>query len=134
MLRRSIYLLVILSLAGISFAACSQPAPAAVYDPAKQYAGYLVAKSPQATPALNSAKQKSAAEGLETGPVVYYEPGTKDFEEHFKKLTPSKQILVIWVIGSLLDSPNIQKAISATGYKGQVRYEPVTGAAQQTSQ
>lgn len=128
-MQKSIYIFVTLCILCLGQAACSQPAAAPVYDTNKQYAAYLVVNSPQASQALNSAKQKSVLEGFENGPVVYYEPGTKDFEEHFKKLTPSKQVSLIWVVGSLLDTPGIQKALTTSGYKGQFRYEPVTGTA-----
>ncbi len=126
MLRKSIIIVVISCIICSGLAACSQQAPATVYDPNKQYAAYLVVNTPQASQALNSAQQKSALEGFVNGPVVYYEPGTQDFEEHFKKLTPSKQVSLIWVVGSLLDTPGIQKALTTSGYKGQFRYEPVT--------
>lgn len=132
MLQKTVFLVFTLFVLYTTVAGCSQQAQAPVYDPGKQYAAYLVVKSPQATQALNTAKQKSSMEGFLTGPIVYYEPGTKDFDEHFKQLTPSKQISLIWVVGSLLDTPNIQKALSNSGYKGQLRYEPVTGTSTRT--
>lgn len=120
----------IISILIVNLAACgSQPQQAPQYDPAKNYAAFLVVNTPLSIDALKSAKEKSTRDGYEIGPVVYYEPGTKDFEALVKKLLPSKQISLIWVSGSLLDTPNIQKAVAAAEYKGLLRYMPVTAPA-----
>lgn len=117
----------------LNFAACAGQPQTPVFDPNKQYAAFLVVNIPQSTDVLENVEQKSIAEGFELGPVVYYTPGTTDFEASVNTLTASKQVTLIWIIGSLFDSPNIQKALSAAGYKGQVRYAPVTGTIPQTS-
>ena len=117
----------------LNLAACVNQPQTPVFDPNKQYAAFLVVNTPQSAEVLKNVKQKSIDEGFEAGPVVYYAPGTVDFEALVNRLTASKQVTLIWVIGSLFDSPNIQKALSAAGYKGQVRYAPVTGPLPQTS-
>lgn len=109
----------------IFIASCSQQS-GQTYDPAKKYAAFLVVNVPNSKSALENAKSKSTADGYEIGPIEYYDPGAKDFEPIIKKLIPSQQITLIWISGSLLDSPNIQKAINAMGYKGGVRYMPVS--------
>lgn len=97
------------------------------YDINKEYAAFLVVNYPQSTDILNTAKDKSVGEGYEIGPVVFYEPGTTDFTYKIKQLIPSKQISLIWIISSLFDVPNIQKALTGAEYKGYVRYMPVSG-------
>jgi hypothetical protein len=99
------------------------------YDINKEYAAFLVVNYPQAADILNTAKDKSIGEGYEIGPIVYYEPGTTDFTYKIKQLIPSKQISLIWVISSLFDVPNIQKALTGVEYKGYIRYMPVSGQA-----
>jgi len=118
----------------LNFAACSGQPQTSTYDPNKQYVAFIVANTPQSTGILKDVKERSIAEGFELGPVVYYEPGITDFEVSINKATANKQVVLIWIIGSLFDSPNIQKALSAVGYRGQIRYAPVTGTLPQTSQ
>ena len=118
----------------LDFAACAGQSQTPAYDPNKQYVAFLVVNTPQSAEILKNVKQRSTVEGFESGPVVYYEPGITDFAAPVNKLIASKQVILIWVIGSLFDSPNIQKALSAAGYEGQVRYAPVTGTLPQTSQ
>jgi hypothetical protein len=132
MFRRLLLASVIISILILNLAACSANPPqqqAPQYDPAKNYAAFLVVNTPQSADALKAAKEKSARESYEIGPVVYYEPGTQDFVPLVKKLTPSKQVSLIWVVGSLLDTPNIQKAMAAAEIKGYLRYMPVTAPA-----
>jgi len=133
MFRRLTLVLTVISIFVLNLTACGsqQQAQTAQYDPSKEYAAFLVVNSTLAENSLNSARERSTRDGYEIGPVVYYNPGTQDFEALFKKLTPSKQISLIWIVGSLLDTPNIQKAIAATEYKGQIRYMPVTSPAAQ---
>ena len=132
MFRRLLLISVIINILVVNLAACgSQPQQAPQYDPAKKYAAFLVANTAYSEDALNSVKEKSTRDGYEIGPVVYYDPGTKDFEALVTKLLPSKQIALVWVSGSLLDTPNIQKAIAAAQYKGLLRYMPVTGPSNQ---
>jgi hypothetical protein len=119
----------VIAVLSFGLAACgSQAQPAAQYDPAKNYAAFLVVNTPSSAAALSAAKQKATGDGYEIGPVVYYEPGTKDFTELVKKLVPGKQVAEIWVSGSLLDTPDIQKALIAAQYKGMIKYMPVTPA------
>jgi hypothetical protein len=129
MFRRALFALAIISILTVTLSACGsqQQQQTASYDPEKKYAAFLVVNSPQSGSILATAKEKSTIESYEIGPVVYYEPGTKDFEALVKKLTPSKQVSLIWVLGSLFDTPNIQKALTAAGYKGFIRYMPVSG-------
>jgi hypothetical protein len=131
MLRRLSLASAIISMLVLNLAACaaSQPKPAPQYDPAKNYAAYLVVNTPQSADALKAAKQLSAKDNYEIGPIVYYEPGTQDFSPFVKQLTPSKQVSLIWIVGSLLDTPNIQKALAAAEIKAFLRYMPVTAPA-----
>lgn len=117
------------SILNIFFASCVMlPGQTSSYDPSKNYAAILVINSPNSTNILDTIKQKSINEGYEIGPVVYYNPGTTDFEPLIQKLTPSKQITLIWIAGSLMDVPNIQKAIKKIEYKGFIRYMPAIQA------
>jgi len=112
----------------ISLISCAQqPGQTLNYDPSKNYAAFLVLNSQNSKDVLVGIKQRSISEGYEIGPIEYYNPGTKDFEPIIRKLTPDKQITLIWVAGSIMDSPDIQKAIARVEYKGGIRYMPVTG-------
>jgi hypothetical protein len=104
----------------------SQPTPQSIYDPAKHYAAFLVLNNPNSANVLDSVKGKSVGDGYEIGPVEYYAAGTTDFETAIKKLTPSKQITVLYVVANMMDVPNIQKGIAKVAFKGEVRYMPVT--------
>jgi hypothetical protein len=130
MFRRLLLALLSVVILSFNLAACSssQPQQGFQYDPAKNYSAFLVVNTPASAGALTAAKQKATGDGYEIGPVVYYEPGTRDFTEQVKKLLPGKQVQVIWVSGSLLDTPDIQKALIAAQYKGQIKYMPVTPA------
>lgn len=126
--KKTIYSIVlIILLLSIFVVSCSQQS-GQTYDPSKKYAAFLVVNVPNNQSALESARSKAIGDGYEIGPIEYYDPGTKDFEAIIKKLIPNQQITLIWISGSLLDSPNIQKALNAAGFKGGVRYMPVSTA------
>ena len=108
---------------------CSQVlTPATGYDPAKNYAAFLVLNSSSGKNILETIKQRSIGEKYEIGPVEFYNTGTTNFEPLIKKLTPSKQITLLWIASTLSDVPAIQKAIAAAEYKGMLRYMPVSSA------
>ncbi len=129
-LRKAFYpALSLILIVSFLLVSCIQlPGQTATYDPAKKYAAFLVVNHPSSGDVLSNIKQRSISEGYEIGPIEYYNPGTKDFEPIIRKLTPDKQITLIWVAGSIMDSPDIQKAIARVEYKGGIRYMPVTGA------
>jgi len=111
------------------FTACANlpwSAPAPAYDPAKDYAAFLVLESANGRAILDNLKERSLNEKYEIGPIEYYKLGTKDFEPIIKKLTASPQIKLLWLASSLMDIPDIQKAITKVGYKGALRYMPAT--------
>jgi hypothetical protein len=97
------------------------------YDPAKKYAAFLVLDSEGGNNTLASIKQRTLTEGYEIGPIEYYKSGNKDFEPVLKKLTPAPQIEVLWIVSSIMDIPEIQKAFAKMEYKGTIRYMPVSG-------
>jgi hypothetical protein len=97
-----------------------------VYDTSKDYVSFIVVNAGNSGDLLENAKTMSKAQGFEIGPVQFYEPGATDFTAIAKGVTPSPQIKLIWIIGSLLDSPKIQKALDTSGYRGGMRYMPVT--------
>jgi hypothetical protein len=105
----------------------SQPVPQPVYNPAKNYAAFLVLNNPNSAKILDEVKITTVSTGLEIGPIEYYDPGTTDFEPVIKKLTPSKQISVLWVVGNIMDSTNISKGIAKSSFKGEMRLKPVSG-------
>jgi hypothetical protein len=112
---------------GALLASCSQkPVQGFVYDPAKNYAAFLVINTPVGKTALESMKKHSTAEQYEIGPVEYYEPGSKDFESILRKLTVSKQVKLVWIISSLWDVADIKAAMAKVDYKGPYRYAPIT--------
>lgn len=120
--------LTICILAGM-LSACSTPAAQTTnYDPNKKYAAFIVMNDPSSAAALANAKQQSMADGYENGPVEYYSLPAKGFDTIVKKVTPSKQITLIWVIGNLMDMPTIRKSAESFGYKGTLRYFPLSGA------
>ena len=114
--------------AGIFSACSSAAAQTSNYDPNKKYAAFIVMNGPTSAAALANAKQQSTADGYENGPVEYYTPPIKDFDAIIKKVTPSKQITLIWVIGNLLDLPTIRKSAETLGFKGTFRFFPMSGA------
>jgi hypothetical protein len=125
----------IMIITSILLASCSpQTAQKTAYDPSKNYAAFLVLENPNSAGVLKSIKSRSTDSGYELGPVEYYRPGTNDFEPVLKKLTPSKQITLLWVAGNIMDTPNIQKGLAKVQYKGEVRYMPVGGTATGQSQ
>lgn len=120
--------LTICILAGI-FSACSSPAAQTTsYDPNKQYAAFIVMSSPASAASLANAQRQSTADGYENGPVEYYSLPTKDFDPIVKKVTPSTQITLIWVIGNLMDVPTVRKSAATLGFKGTFRFMPLSGA------
>lgn len=98
-----------------------------VYDPAKRYAAFLVLDSEGGTNTLAGVKQRTITDGYEIGPTEYYKSGNKDFEPVLRKLTPSPQIEILWIVSSVMDIPDIQKALTKIEYKGTIRYMPVSG-------
>jgi hypothetical protein len=129
--KSTTFLILTVCIIGTLMASCSTPvAQQPVYDTSKIYAAFLVLNSPNWTGALDDIKNISVADGFEIGPMEYYNAGTVDFEPILKKLTPSKQVTLIWVAGNIMDVPNIQKAISKVSFKGQIRYaKPIAGQA-----
>jgi hypothetical protein len=122
-------ILTICILAGM-FSACATPAAqTTTYDPNKKYAAFIVMNVPGSAAVLANAKQQSIADGYENGPVEYYTPPAKGFDTIVKKVTPSKQITLICVIGNLMDVPTIRKSADTLGYKGTIRFFPLSGAA-----
>ena len=112
----------------IFLSSCSTPAPqGATYDPAKKYAAFAVVNLPASASILETAKRQSAADGLEIGPIEYYNSQTSDFDPIIQKLTVSKQITVIWVLGGLMDVPAVRKSATKFGYAGGYRFMPVSG-------
>ncbi|MCX6006451.1 MAG: hypothetical protein NTZ34_04210 [Chloroflexi bacterium] len=121
------FILVTCVLTGIFSACSSQATQSTNFDPAKKYAAFAVVNLPASTSILDNAKQQSIADGLEIGPIEYYSTQTKDFDPVVKKLTISKQITVIWVVGGLMDVPAIRKSTTKFGFAGNVRFMPVSG-------
>jgi hypothetical protein len=121
------FILVTCVLTGI-FSACSpQATQSTTYDPAKKYAAFAVVNLPASASILDTAKRQSIADGLEIGPIEYYSPQTTDFDPVLKKLTTSKQITVIWVVGGLMDVPTVRKSAAKFGFAGSFRFMPVPG-------
>jgi len=120
---------VICAMAVVLTSCSSQAAQTTNYDPAKKYAAFIVMNSPNSAAVLDNAKQQSTADGYENGPVEYYTPPAKDFDPIVKKVTPSKQITLIWVIGNLMDVPAVRKSATNLGFKGTTRFMPLSGSA-----
>jgi hypothetical protein len=117
-------IVLITALAG---AACSQkPAPGLTYDPAKNYAAFLVVNSEYGKTSLAAMKQHSTDESYEIGPVEYYNPGTKDFVPALTRLTANKQVKIVWIISSLFDVNDIKQAMVKIDYAGTYRYAPIS--------
>lgn len=111
-------------------AACSAPADQGfAYDPAKNYATFLVINTDVGKSSLETMRTRSIGEGLEIGPIEYYATGTKDFGPALLKLTASKQVTVVWVIASLWDINTIKDAMAKIEYRGAYRYVPITDQA-----
>lgn len=107
--------------------ACSKPVdPGITYDPAKNYASFLVLNNDVGKASLATMQQRSIGEGFVIGPIEYYTQGTKDFEPALKKLTVSKQVTVVWVIASLWDINTIKDGMSKIEYQGAYRYVPIS--------
>jgi hypothetical protein len=124
-LHNALYIIVCIAVfCSAGFAACSMPADQGFkYDPAKNYAAFLVVNSEAGKSTLENMKQKSTSEGLEIGPVEYYTLGATDFAPALKKLTASKQVTVVWInFYSILDISNIKKSMEKIEYKGAYRY------------
>ncbi|RPJ63435.1 MAG: hypothetical protein EHM12_02305 [Dehalococcoidia bacterium] len=122
------FLILITFILAIILPACSTSAPQGItYDPAKKYAAFAVVNLPASASILDTAKRESAADGFEIGPIEYYNSQTTNFDPIVQKLTASKQITVIWVMGGLMDVPAIRKSAAKFGYAGGFRFMPVSG-------
>jgi len=124
-LHKSIYIILAIAVAWTAgFTACSKPADQGFnYDPAKNYAAFLVPNSEVGKTTLENMKRQSAGEGLEIGPVEYYAAGTIDFAPVLKKLTASKQVTVVWInFSSIGDINNIKTSMEKIEYMGSYRY------------
>ena len=124
-LHKSMY--IILGIAVVwtaGFTACLKPADQGNnYDPAKNYAAFLVPNSDFGKASLETMKKQCAGEGLAIGPIEYYTTGTKDFEPALKKLTASKQVTVVCInFSSIMDISNIKQSMVNLDYKGSFRY------------
>ena len=106
------------------FTACLKPADQGInYDPAKNYAAFLVPNSDFGKASLESMKKQCASDGLEIGPIEYYTTGTKDFAPALKRLTASKQVTVVCInFSSITDISNIKQSMTNVEYKGAFRY------------
>jgi hypothetical protein len=127
-LHKSIYIILGIAVACTAgFAACLKPADQGInYDPAKNYASFLVLNTDVGKASLETMKNRSVGEGLEIGPIEYYTTGNKDFGPALKKLTASKQVTVVWIIASLWDINDIKTSMEKIEYKGPYRYVPIS--------
>lgn len=127
-LHKSIYIILGIAVAWtLGAAACSKPVDQGInYDPAKNYASFLVLNNDVGKASLATMQQRSSGDKLEIGPIEYYTAGTKDFEPALKKLTASKQVTVVWIIASLWDINTIKDAMAKIEYNGAYRYVPIT--------
>ena len=117
-------------LLAVVFVACSLlPGAGINYDPAKNYAAFLVLDNDTGRSSLATMQQRSTSEGLEIGPIEYYKQGAGDFAPILKKLTASKQVTVVWIISSVWDIPDIKKGMEGLEYVGPFRYVPISGGA-----
>lgn len=107
---------------------CSTQPSQPPYDPSKNYAAFLVLKSPNAVATLEEIKGISQEDSYEIGPVEYYSAGITDFEPVLRRLTSSKQITLLWVAGNLMDVANIQKGVTKVSFKGKIRYAKTASA------
>lgn len=124
-LYKSIYIVLAIAVAlAAGFPACSKPADQGInYDPAKNYAAFLVPNTDSGKASLEAMKKQFASEGLEIGPVEYYTTGTKDFGPALTKLTASKQVTVVCInFSSITDISNIKQSMGKIEYKGSFRY------------
>jgi len=96
------------------------------YDPAKNYAAFLVINSTVGKNVLENMKRHSLEENYEIGPIEYYNQGTKDFVPILKKLTASKQVKLVWIISGVWDIPDIKNAMAQVDFQGAYRYAPST--------
>ncbi len=125
--KRIFLLSITLMLIATAHIACTNvPGSTATYDPAKSYAAFLILDSANGRNILDNLKERSLGEGYVIGPIEYYKLGSKDFDPIVKKLIPGTQVKLIWIASSLMDIPDIQKAIAKTEYKGTIRYMPAT--------
>lgn len=114
---------VVLACVSLMTACTVKQPPAMVYDPAKNYAAFLVLDTDLGKAKLNAMKTQSAQEGLEIGRIEYYATGTKDFEPALKRLTESKQVSVVWIyFASIMDVSNIKQSMGKLDYAGAYRY------------
>jgi hypothetical protein len=127
-LNKSLYIILGIVVAWTAcLTACSKPADQGItYDPAKNYAAFLVLNTDVGKSSLATMQQRSITEGWEIGPVEYYTTGAKDYELILKKLTASKQVTVVWVIASLWDINDIKASMAKIDYAGPFRYVPIS--------
>ena len=127
-------ILVAIVLPATVFACSSQGAGDAKYsDPSKKYAAFLVMSSPNSALALASAQNQTERDLLVTGPIDYYDPATKNFDAYAKKMAAMKQVTCIFLVGSLFDLPVLRKSAQQAGFKGEIRFLPISGPANPTS-
>ena len=124
-LHKSIYMVLVIAVVlTTGFTACSKPAAQDInYDPAKNYAAFLVPNTDFGKASLEAMKKQCVGEGLEIGPIEYYTMGTKDFEPALIKLTAAKQVTVVCInFSSITDISNIKQSMGKLEYKGSFRY------------
>ena len=97
-------------------------------DPSKKYVALIVLNSPDSAKAVDYALFQSRNDGYEPGPVYYYRPDKKDFDQTVKTITAMKQVTCIYLIGSVFDMPVIKKSAQQAGFKGEVRFLSASGA------
>jgi hypothetical protein len=104
--------------------ACSQPTTSnsKYSDPSKTYAAFIVQNSPNAQSAIDKAIFQLKNDGIEIGPMEYYNAGTKDFVPIVKKLILGKQITCIFIIGNIMDMPSIRTSAKQAGFAGEFRF------------
>ena len=127
-LHKSMYIILgitVIWMAGLT-ACLNQAGQDINYDPAKNYAAFLVLNNDTGKSSLETMKMRSTGDSLEIGPIEYYTTGTKDFEPVLKKLTASKQVTVVWIIASLWDINTIKDSMAKIEYKGAYRYVPIS--------
>jgi hypothetical protein len=127
-LHKSIYIILGVAIAWTAgLTACSKPVDQGItYDPAKNYAAFLVLNTDVGKASLETMKKRSTDEGLEIGPIEYYTAGAKDYELILKKLTVSKQVTVVWIIASLWDINDMKTSMEKIEYRGPYRYVPIS--------
>ena len=108
--------------AGVETVSTPAARDSAAYDTTKQYVAFVVADTPAARKALDGTKTRAAQESYEIGPIVYYAPGTTDFGPVASQLIASKQVKLVWFIGTANDINPVKSALSRLAYQGAFRY------------